>query len=151
MLNASGKTRLGVELARSCRGEIVSVDSRQVYRRMDICTGKDLAEYRTPDGAVPHHLIDIADPAQVYTLWQYQRDFYRVFREIRTRGSMPLAVGGTGVFVAGPGVTVGHGVAVGHGVWPTATGGNAAVASKATVSKMAKLRKRIVSLPSTSR
>jgi len=97
--NASGKTHLGVQLALSCGGEIVSVDSRQVYRHMDIGTGKDLAEYDTPSGKVPHHLIDVADPEQVYTLWQYQGDFYRTFREIRGRDGMPVAVGGTGLYL----------------------------------------------------
>ena len=97
--NASGKTHLGVQLALSCGGEIVSVDSRQVYRHMDIGTGKDLAEYDTPSGRVPHHLIDVAELDQVYTLWQYQADFYRIFREIRARDRMPVAVGGTGLYL----------------------------------------------------
>jgi len=96
---ASGKTRLGVELALFCSGEIVSVDSRQVYRHMDIGTGKDLDEYRTPAGVVPYHLINMVEPHQVYTLWQFQRDFYQVFREIRSRGRMPVAVGGTGLYL----------------------------------------------------
>ena len=97
--NASGKTRLGVALALHYDGEIISVDSRQVYRRMDIGTGKDLGEYRTEKGDVPYHLIDIVEPDQVYTLWQYQKDFYRVFRQIRDRGKMPIAVGGTGLYL----------------------------------------------------
>ncbi|MCP4627898.1 MAG: tRNA (adenosine(37)-N6)-dimethylallyltransferase MiaA, partial [bacterium] len=79
--------------------EIISVDSRQVYRGMDIGTGKDFVEYVTPDGRVPHHLIDIADPEQVYTLWNYQRDFYRVFDEIRGRRTLPVAVGGSGLYL----------------------------------------------------
>ena len=68
---ASGKTRLAVALARAFGGEIISADSRQVYRGMDIGTGKDLDEYGSGDDAVPHHLIDIADPAEIYTLYQY--------------------------------------------------------------------------------
>jgi len=97
--NASGKTRLGVDLALQYNGEILSVDSRQVYRRMDIGTGKDLEDYDTPSGRVPYHLIDIAEPDQNYTLWQYQADFYRAFREIIGRGKMPIAVGGTGLYL----------------------------------------------------
>ncbi|MBT4497251.1 MAG: tRNA (adenosine(37)-N6)-dimethylallyltransferase MiaA [Gemmatimonadetes bacterium] len=97
--NASGKTRLGVELALLHDGEILSVDSRQVYRGMDIGTGKDLEDYDTPSGRVPYHLIDIVEPDQNYSLWQYQADFYRVFREVRGRGKMPIAVGGTGLYL----------------------------------------------------
>jgi tRNA dimethylallyltransferase len=97
--NASGKTRLGVELALRYGGEILSVDSRQVYRYMDIGTGKDLGEYDTPQGRVAHHLMDVAEPDQIYNLWQYQGDFYRVFRDIGERGNMPVAVGGTGLYL----------------------------------------------------
>lgn len=97
--NASGKTRLGVEVARRVRGEIISMDSRQVYRGMDIGTGKDREEYHAPEGWIPCHLIDIVDPSHVYTLWEFQRDFYRVFRQIRSRGAMPVAVGGTGLYI----------------------------------------------------
>jgi tRNA dimethylallyltransferase len=97
--NASGKTRLGVELALQHDGEILSVDSRQVYRGMDIGTGKDLEDYDTSSGRVPYHLIDIVEPDQNYTLWQYQDDFYRAFREIGGRGKMPVAVGGTGLYL----------------------------------------------------
>jgi tRNA dimethylallyltransferase len=81
------------------KGEIISMDSRQVYRGMDIGTGKDREEYRTPEGTVPSHLVDIVDPSHVYTLWEFQRDFYRTFRDIRSRGAMPVAVGGTGLYV----------------------------------------------------
>ena len=76
--NASGKTRLGVDLARRCAGEIISVDSRQVYRGLDIGSGKDLEEYETPDGPVPYHLIDICDPGEIYSLWHFVDDFSRV-------------------------------------------------------------------------
>ena len=96
---ASGKTRLGVALALHCDGEIISVDSRQVYRHLDIGTGKDLEEYDTPAGRLPHHLIDIADPRETYSLWQYQRDFYRVFEEVCSRERAPVAVGGTGLYL----------------------------------------------------
>jgi tRNA dimethylallyltransferase len=96
---ASGKTALAVELALHVGGEIISVDSRQVYRGMDIGTGKDLAEYRTGGGTVPCHLIDIVDPEHIYTLWHFQRDFYRVYGEIRSRGRLPVASGGSGLYL----------------------------------------------------
>ncbi len=96
---ASGKTRLGVELARRYDGEIISVDSRQVYRGLDIGSGKDLDEYITPDGPVPYHLIDIVDPQQVYSLWNYLEDFDRVFGEVTARDRLPFAVGGTGLYL----------------------------------------------------
>lgn len=96
---ASGKTRLGVVIALHVDGEIVSVDSRQIYRGMDIGTGKDLGEYRVDQRQVPYHLIDIAEPHQIYTLWNYQEDFYRVFREIHHRQKTPVIVGGTGLYL----------------------------------------------------
>ena len=86
---ASGKTRLGVELARRYGGEIISVDSRQVYRGLDIGSGKDLDEYNTPDGPVPYHLIDIVDPQQVYSLWNYPADFDDAFTDITARNRLP--------------------------------------------------------------
>jgi hypothetical protein len=98
---ASGKTRLGVEMARRYDGEIISVDSRQVYRGLDIGSGKDLDEYETPDGAVPYHLIDIVDPQQVYSLWNYLEDFDRAFADITSRDRLPVAVGGTGLYLEG--------------------------------------------------
>lgn len=96
---ASGKTRLGVELARRYDGEILSVDSRQVYRGLDIGSGKDLHEYETPDGRVPYHLIDIVDPQQGYSLWNYIGDFDAAFVEVTGRGHLPVAVGGTGLYL----------------------------------------------------
>ncbi|MEW6755082.1 MAG: tRNA (adenosine(37)-N6)-dimethylallyltransferase MiaA [Candidatus Latescibacterota bacterium] len=96
---ASGKTRLGVELARRYGGEILSVDSRQVYRGLDLGTGKDLAEYDAPEGRVACHLIDIADPRQVYTLWRFLADFGTAVRAVRDRGHLPIAVGGTGLYL----------------------------------------------------
>ena len=92
---ASGKTRLGVEAARNLGGEIISADSRQVYRGMDIGTGKDLAEY----GAVPHHLIDIVDPGYEFNLFEYQQRFYESFADIHRRGNLPVMVGGTGLYI----------------------------------------------------
>ncbi len=96
---ASGKTRLGVHIARKMRGEIISIDSRQVYRGMDIGTGKDLSEYTVNNETVPYHLIDIADPRKIYTLWNFQKDFYHAFRKIHARGNMPVAVGGSGLYL----------------------------------------------------
>lgn len=96
---ASGKTALGVGLALELGGEIISADSRQVYRGMDLGAGKDLGEYATPRGTVPHHLIDIVEPTEIYSLFRYQRDFYRVFAEVSGRGRLPVVVGGTGLYI----------------------------------------------------
>ena len=92
---ASGKTPLAAALARRIGGEIISADSRQVYRRMDIGTGKDLADY---DG-VPYHLIDICEPGTRYNLFQYQHDFFDAYRQIRERGTVPILCGGTGLYI----------------------------------------------------
>ena len=97
--NASGKTHLGVELARRCGGEIISVDSRQVYRGLDLGSGKDLHEYETDEGPVAYHLIDIADPDEVYSLWRFVDDFNRAFADIAAREYLPMAVGGTGLYL----------------------------------------------------
>jgi tRNA dimethylallyltransferase len=92
---ASGKTRLGVQLAKALGGEVISADSRQVYRGMDIGTGKDLAEY----GDIPHHLIDIVNPGDEFSLFQFQRLFFEVFAAVRERGNLPVLVGGTGMYL----------------------------------------------------
>ena len=92
---ASGKTRLGVGAARALGGEIISADSRQVYRGMDLGSGKDLAEY----GEVPYHLIDIVDPGDEFSVFEFQRRFFDAFTEIRKRGRLPLLVGGTGLYL----------------------------------------------------
>lgn len=96
---ASGKTRLGVYLASHYNGEIISADSRQVYRGMDIGTGKDLNEYFINEKKIPCHLIDIANPQSVYTLFDYQKDFYKVYREIKLRNRVPFLVGGSGLYI----------------------------------------------------
>ena len=92
---ASGKTRLAVTLARRLNGEIISADSRQVFRGMDIGTGKDLHEY----GPVPHHLIDILDAGQEFNVFTFQRLFFEAFEEIRCRGHLPILCGGTGMYL----------------------------------------------------
>ena len=92
---ASGKTRIAVDMARRLDGEIISADSRQVYRRMDIGTGKDLAEY----GEIPYHLIDICEPGTRYNLYEYVRDFHNVLSDIRSRGKQPILCGGTGLYL----------------------------------------------------
>lgn len=92
---ASGKTPLAVALAKKVGAEIISADSRQVYRRMDIGTGKDLGDY---DG-VPYHLIDICEPGTKYNLFQYQHDFMEAYDGIRGRGARPILCGGTGLYI----------------------------------------------------
>lgn len=92
---ASGKTELAVRLAERIGGEIISADSRQVYRKMDIGTGKDLDEY----GSVPYHLIDICDAGTKYNLFQYQADFHSAYDDIRQRGAYPILCGGTGLYI----------------------------------------------------
>lgn len=92
---ASGKTALAVQLARCLNGEIISADSRQVYRGMDLGTGKDLAEYAD----IPYHLIDIAAPGTEYNLFQFQRDCFVAIDDIRCRGRLPLLCGGTGMYL----------------------------------------------------
>lgn len=92
---ASGKTPLAAALAREIGAEIISADSRQVYRRMDIGTGKDLDDYQ----GVPYHLIDIAEPGTKYNLFQYQHDFLKAYEDIRSRGVTPILCGGTGLYI----------------------------------------------------
>jgi len=100
---ASGKTPLAAALAKRIDGEIISADSRQVYRRMDIGTGKDLADYTTlVDGSpvnIPYHLIDICEPGTKYNLFQYQQDFFDAYNNIIGRGKTPILCGGTGLYI----------------------------------------------------
>lgn len=92
---ASGKTRRAVEIAKAYNGEIISADSRQLYRGMTIGTGKDLDEY----GDVPYHLIDVADAGERWNLHRYLRSFRQSFRDIKGRGRLPVVCGGTGMYV----------------------------------------------------
>ena len=98
---ASGKTRIATALAERIGGEIISADSRQVYRRMDIGTGKDLSDYANPETGkmIPYHLIDIAEPGTKYNLYQYQRDFHKAYNDIQQRGATPILCGGTGLYI----------------------------------------------------
>lgn len=93
---ASGKTRLGVDLALALNGEVVSADSMQVYRRMDIGTAKPTAEERR---GVPHHMLDVADPEESYSVARYVREAAPVVDDILRRGRLPIVVGGTGLYV----------------------------------------------------
>lgn len=97
---ACGKTSLAVDLALSIDGaEIISADSRQVYRGMDIGTGKDIAEYTRDGLTVPSHLIDIVDAGEKYNLFEFQRDFLVAYEDIKARGSFPIMCGGSGLYV----------------------------------------------------
>ena len=96
---ATGKTQLAVQLAHKLSGEIISADSRQVYRGMDIGTGKDLNEYNFKDVSIPYHLIDIVAPIEEYNVAQFQRDFQRVYSDITKRKKLPILCGGTGFYI----------------------------------------------------
>lgn len=96
---ASGKTDIATHLAAELSAEIISADSRQVYRRMDIGTGKDLADYVVDGKPVPYHLIDIVEPGTKYNLFEYQRDFLEAYNDIRSRGKNVILCGGTGLYI----------------------------------------------------
>ena len=96
---ASGKTALGVQLAAAYNGEIISADSRQVYRGLDIGAGKDLDEYVLDGRAIPYHLIDIVDLDTEFSVFDYQQRFYACFEELQRRNTLPIVVGGTGLYL----------------------------------------------------
>ena len=96
---ASGKTQLSVQLANQLNGEIISADSRQVYKGMDIGTGKDLNEYKIKGKQIPYHLIDIIAPNEDYSVFQFQKDFQKEFINIQKRKKMPFLCGGTGLYI----------------------------------------------------
>ena len=96
---ASGKTPFAAHLAARLDTEIISADSRQIYRGMDLGTGKDLADYVVEGKAIPYHLIDICDPGYKYNLFEYQRDFLKAYEAIRKRGKLPIMCGGTGLYL----------------------------------------------------
>lgn len=96
---ASGKTLFAATLAAELHTEIISADSRQVYRSMDLGTGKDLADYIVNEKQVPYHLIDIANPGYKYNVFEYQRDFLNAYETIRQKGCLPIVCGGTGMYL----------------------------------------------------
>ena len=98
---ACGKTRIATKLAAQIGGEILSADSRQVYRRMDIGTGKDLKDYEVDGKKIPYHLIDIAEPGERYNLYRYLQDFHKAYEDIVARGKQPILCGGTGLYIEG--------------------------------------------------
>jgi tRNA dimethylallyltransferase len=95
---ASGKTSMAAHLARRMNGEVISADSRQVYRHMNLGTGKDYDDYIVDGVPVPYHLLDIAEPGYKYSVYEYQRDFFKAFTDIHNRGKMPVLCGGSGMY-----------------------------------------------------
>lgn len=96
---ASGKTPFAAALASELNTEIISADSRQIYRGMDLGTGKDLADYTVNGRQIPYHLIDIADPGYKYNVFEYQRDFLKAYETIKQKGCLPVLCGGTGMYL----------------------------------------------------
>ena len=96
---ASGKTALSAHFAYTLDVEVISADSRQVYRVMSIGTGKDLSEYKVNGKTIHHHLIDIADPGYEYNIFEYQRDFLKAYNDITSRGKLPILCGGSGMYL----------------------------------------------------
>lgn len=96
---ASGKTAFAVALADALDTEIISADSRQVYRGMTIGTGKDLDDYSINGKSIPYHLIDICDPGEKYNIFHYQRDFHKAFESIKAKGKLPVLCGGSGLYI----------------------------------------------------
>ena len=96
---ASGKTTFAAALAERLDTEIISADSRQIYRSMDLGTGKDLADYTVNGKNIPYHLIDICDPGYKYNVFEYQHDFYRAYQTIKEKGKLPILCGGTGLYI----------------------------------------------------
>jgi len=98
-VTATGKTKLAVALAGLLDGEIISADSRQVYKGMDIGTGKDLSEYIYNGAQIPYHLIDIVQPGYEYNVYEFYRDFFKAYDEIISREKMPVMCGGSGLYL----------------------------------------------------
>ena len=97
---ATGKTKLAVELAKEFNGEIISADSRQVYKGMNIGTGKDLSDYKISEQKINYHLIDIIEPTEEFDLFKFQQLFYKSFEEINNNSKIPFLVGGTGMYLS---------------------------------------------------
>ena len=96
---ASGKTAFAAHLADEFNGEVISADSRQVYKKMDIGTGKDYGDYQVGDHHIPCHLIDIVDPGNKYNVYEYQKDFLEVYQALRRKGKLPVLCGGSGLYI----------------------------------------------------
>jgi tRNA dimethylallyltransferase len=96
---ASGKTKLAVELAHQLNGEILSADSRMVYKKMDIGTGKDLDEYQFLGKQIPYHLMDLVEPEEPYFISRFQTDFKKAFKDVQTRNKLPIICGGSGLYL----------------------------------------------------
>ena len=96
---ASGKTPLAAALAYQLDTEIISGDSRQIYRRMDLGTGKDLEDYTVNGRQIPYHLIDIVEPGYKYNVFEYQRDFLNAYSQVRLKEKLPILCGGTGMYI----------------------------------------------------
>lgn len=96
---ATGKTRVAAELAAQIHGEIISADSRQIYRQMNLGTGKDYKDYLVDNKKVPYHLIDIHDPGYKYNVFEYQKDFLKVYTLILKRNNIPILCGGSGLYI----------------------------------------------------
>lgn len=107
---AVGKTRLAALLAHVLDGEVISADSRQVYRRMDIGTGKDVSDYMVDGAIIPHHLTDVAEPGEAYDLYRFLQDFRDVYTDIVARSKMPILCGGSGMYL--------EAVIAGYGLYP---------------------------------
>tara|TARA_Y100001968_G_C19341846_1_gene709925 strand:- start:185 stop:1102 length:918 start_codon:yes stop_codon:yes gene_type:complete len=96
---ATGKTHLAVKIADQLNGEIISADSRQIYKKMDIGTGKDYDEYFINNNKIPYHLIDILEPEIDYSVYQFQKDFKKSFEKIKSKNKIPILCGGTGLYI----------------------------------------------------
>ena len=96
---ATGKTKLAVKIANQYKGEIISADSRQIYKGMDIGTGKDLNEYKINEHYILHHLIDILDPQINYSVFQFKQDFIQVYNSLIEKNKLPILCGGTGLYI----------------------------------------------------
>jgi len=96
---AGGKTSVAAHLAKRIDGEIISADSRQVYRGMDLGTGKDISDYAVDNNQIPYHLIDIVDAGYEYNVFEYQRDFVKAYTDITSRGKFPIVCGGSGLYI----------------------------------------------------
>ena len=96
---ATGKTKLAVQIANELNGEIISADSRQIYKKMDIGTGKDYNEYSIKNHQIKYHLIDILEPQYDYSVYQFQKDFKRAFDQIKLNNKVPILCGGTGLYI----------------------------------------------------